>query len=223
VDAVLSAGRRRPLPAPHTGSTNGDSTKPVVFSGSIVNGNGTIRPSFTHSEESLGSKDRPLSGVTPPYWRHQRAISRASLISVDSSGTPAITLEDHTEDPDSDSSRGLWAKSVTIDDHVLVEGKTGVGAYVVWNCKVQTLEGGQMMIRMRYSEFDDLRKRLLAAFPHAKHALPALPPKSVFFKFRSSFLESRRVGLAYFLNCVLLNPEFSGSPVLKDFLFSHLC
>jgi hypothetical protein len=68
---------------------------------------------------------------------------------VDSSGTPAITLEDHTEDPDSDSSRGLWAKSVTIDDHVLVEGKTGVGAYVVWNCKVQTLEGGQMMIRMR--------------------------------------------------------------------------
>jgi len=176
---ILSAGRRRLFSALRPGSTNGDSTKPVIFSGSVVNGNG-IRPSLTHSEESLGSKDRPLSGVTPPYWRHQRAISRASLISVDSTGTPAITLEDHTEDPDSDSSRGLWAKSVTIDDHVFVEGKTGVGAYVVWNCKVQTLEGGQMMIRMRYSQFDDLRKRLLAAFPHAKDALPALPPKSVF-------------------------------------------
>lgn len=31
----------------------------------------------------------------------------------------------------------------------------------------------------RYSEFDDLRQRLLAAFPHAKSALPPLPPKSV--------------------------------------------
>lgn len=34
-------------------------------------------------------------------------------------------------------------------------------------------------IRLRYSEFDDLRQKLLAAFPHAKNALPSLPPKSV--------------------------------------------
>lgn len=31
----------------------------------------------------------------------------------------------------------------------------------------------------RYSEFDDLRQRLLAAFQHAKNSLPPLPPKSV--------------------------------------------
>lgn len=31
----------------------------------------------------------------------------------------------------------------------------------------------------RYSEFDDLRQRLVNSFPHARNALPALPPKSV--------------------------------------------
>ena len=74
----------------------------------------------------------------------------------------------------------------------------------------------------RYSEFDDLRQRLVDSFPHAKNALPALPPKSVICmflwllfpfvlpshwlisivmtdKFRPKFLESRRVGLEYFL------------------------
>ena len=51
-----------------------------------------------------------------------------------------ITLEDHTADPESETSRGLWAQSVSIEDHVVVQGKTGVGAYVVWNCKIQTLD-----------------------------------------------------------------------------------
>ena len=32
---------------------------------------------------------------------------------------------------------------------------------------------------VRYSEFDDLRRQLITAFPHAKHAMPDLPPKSV--------------------------------------------
>jgi hypothetical protein len=55
-------------------------------------------------------------------------------------------------------------------------------------------------------------------------------------KFQTTFLEKRREGLAYFLksvaqiptperllncgSCVLLNPEFAGSPVLKDFVFT---
>ncbi|EED16192.1 conserved hypothetical protein [Talaromyces stipitatus ATCC 10500] len=170
-------------------------------------------------------KDRPVSGVVPPYWRHHRALSRASLASVDthhSSSKPAITLEDHTADPDATTTKGLWARSVTIDDHVVVSGKTGIGAYVVWMCNVQTLDGGPMMIPMRYSEFDELRLLLSKAFPQSTNALPPLPPKSVLFKFRPKFLESRRIGLQYFLNCVLLNPEFAGSPVLKDFLFSRI-
>ncbi|KAJ5156588.1 hypothetical protein N7492_009391 [Penicillium capsulatum] len=174
--------------------------------------------------EPRGTKSprtRPVSGVVPPYWqRHERNTSRTSQSSQTHSAL--ITLEDHTTDPESETSRGLWARSVEIEDHVVVQGKTGVGAYVVWNCHIQTLDGGPMVVRMRYSEFDDLRQRLISAFPHARNALPALPPKSVLYKFRPTFLENRRAGLEYFLNCVLLNPEFSSSPVVKDFLFGRL-
>lgn len=83
------------------------------------------------------SKSRPVSGVIPPWWqRHERNVSRASQSSLHNT----ITLEDHTADPNSETSRGLWARSVAIDDHCVVQGKTGVGAYVVWNCVVQTLD-----------------------------------------------------------------------------------
>lgn len=99
-----------------------------------------LDPTFS-SEESQPEdtpKTRPVSGVVPPYWqRHERGASRASQSSL---GGPMITLEDHTADPESETSRGLWAQSVSIEDHVVVQGKTGVGAYVVWNCKIQTLD-----------------------------------------------------------------------------------
>lgn len=86
-------------------------------------------------------------------------------------------------------------------------------------------------MRSRYSEFDDLRQRLESAFPHARNALPALPPKSVLcmflhllsppfhpshpkvqanniqVKFRPKFLESRRIGLEYFLKYALSFPS----------------
>lgn len=101
-------------------------------------------PTNSHTEngpESSASSttSRPISSVIPPYWRrHERNISRISQSSL--RGTAPITLEDHTADPDSETSRGLWASSVAIDDHVIVQGMTGVGSYVVWNCTIQTLD-----------------------------------------------------------------------------------
>lgn len=117
-----------------------------------------------------------------------------------------------------------------------------------------------MNIRKRYSEFDELRHKLMMTFPNFDAAVPALPPKSVISKFRPRFLDQRRQGLQYFLkyeypsdlphasaltrspagwtriilgafrqaivlttcghSCIMLNPEFSGSPILKEFLFS---
>ncbi|KZF26137.1 PX-domain-containing protein [Xylona heveae TC161] len=160
------------------------------------------------------------STLVPPYWQaHQRTDSSGS---VDNSPAhpPPITLEDHTEHSCEQSS-ALWAKSVTIQDYAIIRGsRTGVGAYVVWNCSIETLDGGPMMIRKRYSEFDELRRKLLETFPTSEAALPPLPPKSVISRFQPKFLQARREGLSYFLNCVLLNPEFAGSPVLKEFVFS---
>lgn len=158
------------------------------------------------------------SPTSPPYWYHSRGPSYTHDSSSDR--LPAIILEDHTLSH-AVSRSGLWAKSITIDDYVIVRGSpTGIGAYVVWSCKVQTLDGGPMIIRKRYSEFDDLRSKLVKAFPQStSSSLPPLPPKSALYKFRPKFLEKRREGLAYFLNCVMLNPEYAGSVIVKDFIF----
>ncbi|KAL4802952.1 Phox homologous domain-containing protein [Aspergillus unguis] len=216
----LPASLSHPPPTVIPSSSDGD-TIPAASQSKSVEGSSSSSPTSSQTPQaSAPVKERPVSGIVPPYWSHHRNASRTSQISVDRG--QAITLEDHTEDPNSETSRGLWAKSVTIDDHVVVQGKTGIGAYVVWNCKIRTLEGGMILVRMRYSEFDDLRIQLVKSFPHAKNALPTLPPKSVLYKFRPQFLESRRVGLEYFFNCVLLNPEFSSSPIVKDFLFGRM-
>lgn len=91
------------------------------------------------SASSTSTTSRRVSAVVPPYWhRHERNTSHVSQSSL--RGAARITLEDHTADPNSETSRGLWASSVAIDDHVIVRGMTGVGSYVVWNCTVQTLD-----------------------------------------------------------------------------------
>lgn len=79
--------------------------------------------------------------VVPPYWqRHERHASRMSSYSTDNGHPTPISLEDHT-DEGSEQCRVLWAKGVTIDDYVVVSGTApGLGAYVVWNCTVETLD-----------------------------------------------------------------------------------
>src|SRR5947208_2796389 len=49
-------------------------------------------------------------GIIPPYWQHYRNASHASQVSVERPHTPLITLEDHTEDPASETTKGLWAR-----------------------------------------------------------------------------------------------------------------
>ncbi|KAL2041506.1 hypothetical protein N7G274_005888 [Stereocaulon virgatum] len=183
-----------------------------------ANGNPSI-----HNDRSNGGVNEPeyassaKASLIPPYWSHRRYESYAS---VETTKPPPITLEDHT-DGQSEQSGSCWARGVVIDGYVVVTGTVpNVGKFVVWNCRIDTLDGGSIVIRKRYSEFDDLRTMLLLTFPYSKAAMPPLPPKSLIYKFRPTFLEKRRIGLAYFLNCVLLNPDLSSAPVTKDFVFS---
>lgn len=60
-------------------------------------------------------------------------------------------------------------------------------------------QGNPITIRKRYSEFADLRGKLLRTFPNSAGTIPELPRKSVISKFRPKFLENRRSGLQYFL------------------------
>jgi hypothetical protein len=131
--------RPQPLSSPPQSSNSSspaldtDTIVAAALSDGVSVSNGSVLPQARHASTT----DRPVSGVIPPYWSHHRNASRTSQISQDQL---AITLEDHTEDPNSETSRGLWAKSVTIDDYAVVQGKTGVGAYVVWSCRIQTLD-----------------------------------------------------------------------------------
>lgn len=81
------------------------------------------------------------NSFVPPYWQqHQRTTSHLSSYSADNGHPPPIALEDHTE-AGSDQLNVLWCKGVTIDDYVVVSGTAkGLGAYVVWNCTVETLD-----------------------------------------------------------------------------------
>lgn len=82
-----------------------------------------------------GAKSSP--SLVPPYWSHRRYESYSS---VKNTKPPPITLEDHTEEP-SEQSGAVWAQGVTIDDYVLVSGTLpNVGNFVVWNCKIETLD-----------------------------------------------------------------------------------
>lgn len=110
----------------------------------------------TRSEYPSSPISTPIS---PPYWQHHRALSHAS---VDSTSQPnPISLEDHTE-AHCDSTSALWAKDITVEDYVIVRGgSTGIGAYVVWNCKVQTLD-------VRSCGFKSEQTRFLADSLHSR-------------------------------------------------------
>ncbi|ROT34979.1 Phox-like protein [Sodiomyces alkalinus F11] len=219
---LLSGGasdRRPDTRTPRPSETNGSSP--------LNGGNAADVPDHHASEDSiepwLPETSTPASATAPPpYWSrssssnpHRRSPSNISNISTESSfPAGAITMRDNEASDQDERNKACWAKSVEITDYVVVNGSTtGIGAFVVWN-------GSFMNIRKRYSEFDELRHRLVMTFPNFSAAVPPLPPKSVISKFRPKFLDKRRQGLQYFLNCIMLNPEFSGSPVLKEFLFS---
>lgn len=163
--------------------------------------NGAISSGFFKtSKTSTSSPSTPTKTRRPslPFIRNRnRTASGSSLTFL----APApITLVDHTIDP-SERSSAAFARNVFIGDYTIVSGSPlRAGAYVVWNCTVETLEGQKFTVIKRYSEFDALREKLREAFPNSEGALPHLPRKSVVSRFRSKFLEHRRQGLNYFLS-----------------------
>lgn len=93
-----------------------------------------------HAATSDGNTDGSCinspSTTSPPYWvqSHQRSFSNVSVDSIVKGG---ITLQDNTDGDDS-RNRACWAKSVHIENHVVVG--SGIGAFVTWNINVETLQ-----------------------------------------------------------------------------------
>lgn len=83
--------------------------------------------------------------VVPPYWQHRRFESYASVNIVRPS---PIILEDHTEH-NLGSTSPSWAKGVRVDGYVVVSGKLpSLGDYIVWNCKIDTLDVGDFVLHL---------------------------------------------------------------------------
>jgi hypothetical protein len=103
-------------------------------------------PITSHAYES--PSDSETSPVTsPPYWAYTRHRS-PSNVSIGSTLPGGITLQDNTEDGN-DKNGACWARSVHIHDHVVVNGsRTGIGAFVVWNITVKTLDVGDKITSM---------------------------------------------------------------------------
>jgi len=101
----------------------------------------TSRPlSQTHDNSQTGGCDGTSSLQIPPYWTHRRY---ESYHSIQDNRPAAIILEDHTEEP-TGRSGSLWAKGVLIESHVCVTGTIpSAGSFVVWHCKIDTLDVGQ--------------------------------------------------------------------------------
>ena len=118
--------------------------------------------------------------LTPVHWLHHR---RESYASIAEERPDAITLEDHTEGTLADDD-AVWAKTIYIEDYSIISGNIpSVGSFVVWHCRIDTLDGGSFIIRRRYSEFWELRRKLLMTFPKSEGAMPPFPRKTLIREF----------------------------------------
>ncbi|TFK23867.1 Phox-like protein [Coprinopsis marcescibilis] len=129
---------------------------------------------------------------------------------------------------------GAFAKDVVISGWTTVagdrvpslqkgKGLTGVGsgAYIVYDCVVTTKESTTFHVLKRYSDFEDLDWNLRKTLPVAlQPAIPRLPPKAPFARFRPVFLDRRRQHLQFWLARVLLHPEIGQSDAVKKWVMS---
>lgn len=124
---------------------------------SIASATGNLVTAFNPPENIISMPDSPvISPVTsPPYWMnynttntntdnhngsssyHSRSISNTSVESIPTGG---ITLRDNENSSLDERGSACWAKSVQVVDYMVVNGgATSVGAFVVYNIRVETL------------------------------------------------------------------------------------
>lgn len=105
----------------------------------------------SHQPSALGSpsyasSDTTVSPTTPrssfDRYSHTRSMTSESIDSLMEGGSSGggITLRDNENSNLDDRGSACWARSVVIRDYVIVNGgATSIGAFVVWNVRVETL------------------------------------------------------------------------------------
>lgn len=169
-------------PNPNTSPTSSKPSNQIITDTSPLAAHNSD-PDANESPITSPTITSPSSTISPPYWQqsHTRSISHISIDSIHPSG---ITLQDNTADGEEDDAningRGkneaCWARSVVIEDYVVVNGSGiggiggiagkglgiggGIGAFVVWNVKVDTLEVGVLSLSLSFSHLDIIHVQL---------------------------------------------------------------
>lgn len=142
-------------PFPDAVATAASSSK---LAGLIGDDGGSDAGDGHDDDEDESAASSPVT--SPPYWLHANAAGdgrAASNMNVSTESVAPITLCDNeaaaaADDADADAderrgsvagrdrNRACWAKSVAVTDYVLVNGSaTNIGAFAVWNIRVETL------------------------------------------------------------------------------------
>lgn len=96
-------------------------------------------------DEPMASSAFSSSSISaPPYWLNATnnlpRMRGESSASTDSTPSGGIMLRDNETDSQDDRNSACWARGVEILDHTIVNGSaTNIGAFVVWNVRVEAL------------------------------------------------------------------------------------
>lgn len=108
------------------------------------------------------------------------------------------------------------AEMSIVSHETRVESKQQSKRFTVY--KVQVSNGNQKWaVYRRYNDFYSLHQKLMKEFPNYKFQIP--PKRLVGNNFDPEFIATRREGLHVYIQKVLLDPQFSKSNALKEFMF----
>ena len=85
------------------------------------------------------------------------------------------------------------------------EKSHGLNTHTTYVCDGRKATGQRVLVERRYTDFVGLQAAIRKQYPALKSIHPAVPEKKMLGKFKSSFIEKRRLGLQDFLGAVVAN------------------
>lgn len=146
-------------------------------------------PTRHRSAESTGSAARAAANVRASLVTPQaRSAAQTSAMDQLLSGTGAV--HGGVDTPFS---------SVRVEEPRMQKSGNIFSTHTTYLCVGVLATGEELRAERRYTDFLALQTCLRKQYPALRDELPALPEKKILGKFKSSFVEKRRVGLEAFL------------------------
>jgi len=161
-------------------------------------------PPQMRRRHSIDQVSLHLSPAAPPTDLHLRGAKKGSAKSerrkLRSGDFSTVDLD---VVPDADGENTPFG-SLTVTEPK-TEKSHGLNTHTTYVCDGRKATGQQVLVERRYTDFVSLQGAIRRQYPALKGILPAVPEKKVLGKFKSSFIEKRRLGLQDFLEAVVAN------------------